>query len=121
MLRSMMQVFVKGSEEALEVYRRAFNAEVLCAYPYESGGYMHAELNAYGQVIAVSEIEEERVTGNTMMFCFHMGEGCEEQVLQAYAVLKDGAEKIMPPGPCGYSSCQFTLVDKFGVYWCVFI
>ena len=48
MLRSMMQVFVKNSVEAVEVYRKAFNAELLCAYPYESGGYMHAELNAYG-------------------------------------------------------------------------
>lgn len=121
MLRSMMQVFVKNSVEAVEVYRKAFNAELLCAYPYESGGYMHAELNAYGQVIAVSEIEETQVTGNTMMFCFHMGEGCEEQVLQAFEVLKDSAEKIDPPGPCGFSSCKFNLVDKYGVYWCVFV
>ena len=31
MYRSMMQVFVKGSKEAFELYKKAFNAEVLCA------------------------------------------------------------------------------------------
>lgn len=93
MLRSMMQVFCKGSKEAVEMYQKAFNAQLLCAYPGENGGYMHSELDAYGQILAVSEIEEPLATGNTMMFCFHMGEGCEKQFLQAYEVLKNGAEK----------------------------
>ena len=47
MSRSMMQVFVKGSKEALELYKKAFNADVLCEYPDGNGGYMHAEINAY--------------------------------------------------------------------------
>ena len=54
MLRSMMQVFVKGSKEAVVLYKNAFNAEILCSYDDGNGGYMHAELDAYGQVIAVS-------------------------------------------------------------------
>ena len=54
-----MQVFVKGSKEALELYKRAYNADVFCKYPDGNGAYMHAEINAYGQVIAISEIEEE--------------------------------------------------------------
>ena len=29
MLRSMMQVYVKGSVEAVKLYQRAFNAEIL--------------------------------------------------------------------------------------------
>lgn len=50
MKRSMIQVSVKGSCEALEVYKKAFDAEVLCKYPDEKGNYMHAELNAYGEM-----------------------------------------------------------------------
>ena len=70
----MMQVFVKNSMEAVALYQKAFDAELLCAYPDGSGGYMHSELNAYGQILAVSEISEDVTIGNTMMFCFHLGE-----------------------------------------------
>lgn len=36
MLRSMMQVYVKGSVQAAELYQKAFNGEMLCAYPDEN-------------------------------------------------------------------------------------
>lgn len=120
MKRSMMQVFVRGSREAFELYRRAFDAEVLCTYPDENGGYMHSELNAFGQVIAVSEIVGNAVPGNTMMFCFHFGDGGAENVRKAYDVLKDDARVENPPSPCDYSPCQCVLTDKFGVTWCLF-
>lgn len=120
MSRSMMQVFVKRSKEAFELYQKAFNAEVLCKYPYENGGYMHAELNAYGQVIAVSEITEDVTIGNTMMFCFELGEGNEANIRAAYEVLKQDAITCTPIGMCDYSSCQFVVTDKFGVIWCIF-
>lgn len=120
MLRSMMQMFVKGSAEAVELYKNAFDAEIICAYPDDNGGYMHSELNAYGQILAVSEITDNIIIGNTMMFCFHLGNGCEEKVKKAYEVLKEDAKSYTPIGPCDYSPCQFTLIDKFGVYWCIF-
>ena len=121
MFRSMMQMYVKGSVEAVELYRKAFNAELLCAYMYENGNYMHSELDADGQILAVSEIEEMMTVGNTMQFCFHFGPGGEEKVRQAYEVLKTGASNCSPLGPCDYSPIQFTLIDKFGVNWCVFV
>ena len=80
MIRSMMQVYVKGSVEAVKTYQRVFNAEILGLYTDDNGGYMHSELNAHGQTLAVSELTDDLVIGNTMQFCFHMGEGCEEQV-----------------------------------------
>lgn len=121
MLRSMMQVFVKGSKEAVKIYQKAFNAEVLCAYDNGNYGYMHAELNAYGQVIAVSEIAEDITPGNTMMFCLHFGEGGEENVRTAYEVLKDEAITCSPLDKCDYSPLQFVCKDKFGVTWCIFV
>lgn len=75
----------------------------------------------YGQVIAISEIEDKINPGNTMMFCFHFGEGGEENVKTAYEVLKQEAKSCTPIGKCDYSPCQFVLTDKFGVYWCVFV
>lgn len=121
MLRSMMQMYVKGSVEAVEFYREAFGAELMCAYPDGHGGYMHSELNAFGQILAVSEIEEEADTGSTMQFCFHFGEGGEKHVRKAYEVLKEGAFFCTSPAPCDFSSCQFCVVDKFGVSWCLFV
>ncbi len=64
MQRSMMQVFVKGSIEAVKLYKTAFDADILCTYAAENGGYMHSELNAHGQIIAVSEIAEDIIVGN---------------------------------------------------------
>lgn len=44
MLRSMMQIYVKGSVEAVNTYQKAFDAEILGLYPDDNGGYMHSEL-----------------------------------------------------------------------------
>lgn len=121
MYRSMMQVFVKGSTEAVEFYKKAFNADILCAYEDGNGGYMHSELNAYGQVIAVSEITEKVTIGNTMMFCLEFGEGGEENVRKAFDVLKEDAVTCSPLDRCDYSSLQFVCTDKFGVTWCLFV
>ena len=62
MLRTLMQIYVKGSVEAVAVYQKAFNAEILGLYPDDNGGYMHSELNAYGQIIAVSEVPDSHET-----------------------------------------------------------
>lgn len=121
MLRTLMQVYVKGSVEAVDTYQKAFHAEILGLYPDDHGGYMHSEINACGQIIAVSELKDEMVVGNTMQFCFHMGEENEEQVRIAYEVLKEGADIQVPIGPCDFSPSLFALVDRFGVSWCVFV
>jgi len=120
MLRSMMQMYVKGSVEAVEVYQKAFQAEILAVYPDDNGGYMHSEINAFGQILAVSERIDDVVVGNTMQFCFHFGAGGEDHVRHAYEVLKEGAVIKTPIGPCDYSPYMVSLVDKFGVYWCLF-
>ncbi len=121
MLRSMFQVFVAGSDKAIEFYQKAFDAKLVCAYPNEDGTYMHAELDVYGQILALSESNsKEPGPGNTMQFCLHFGEGNAEKVYRIYEVLKEGASPHEPPGDSGYSKNCFCLVDKFGVYWCIF-
>ncbi|NLK99035.1 MAG: VOC family protein [Clostridiales bacterium] len=122
MNRSMMQVFVKASNKALEFYQNVFDAKVLCTYPNPDGTLMHSELDIFGQIMAVSELIDENVcTGNTMMFCLHFGEGKEPIVQKIYDALKDEAVIISPLGPCSYSSLEADLIDKFGVRWCIFV
>ena len=122
MYRSMMQVFVKGSVKALKFYKEAFDAEVLCCHTDSDGLIMHSELDVYGQILAVSELTEEKaLTGNTMMLCLHFGKGKEAVVRKIYNVLKDEAKVVSPLEPCDYSPLQTVITDKFGVCWCVFV
>lgn len=122
MYRSMMQVFVKGSNKALEFYQNVFDAKVLCSYPDSDGKIMHSEIDVYGQILAISElIGESTITGNTMMFCLHFGEGKEAVVQKIYSLLKDGAKIIYPLSKCDYSLLNADLIDKYGVRWCIFV
>jgi PhnB protein len=55
-----------------------------------------------------------------MQFCFHLEPGSEEFAGRAYHALSVGAEVTDPLGPCFYSPCMFSLIDRFGVSWCLF-
>ncbi len=123
MHRSMMQVYVKGSNKAVELYQRAFDAELVASYPHNDGTYMHAELNVYGQILAISETQksEEIITGTTMQFCLHFGEGKEDLVQKAYNELKDGAKILYPLSPCEFSVLMVDIIDKYGIRWCIFV
>lgn len=128
MKRSMMQVYVIRSNEAVALYQEAFDAVLLCSYPNEDGTLLHSELDIQGEILAVSErnseyaiIGEETVTGNVMQFCLHYGEGNEDKVRKAYEVLKPDAEIRMPLAPCDYSPLMTDLIDKYGVRWCLFV
>ncbi len=128
MKRSMMQVYAKGSDKALTLYQKAFGAKLVSSYPNEDGTYGHAELDVYGQILAIAEssyggnfAQEARVTGNTMQFCLHFGEGQETLVTKAYEGLKEGATILYPLGPCEYSPLMVDLIDAFGVRWCLFV
>lgn len=121
MIRSMMQIYVKWSVEASALYQKAFDAKIVSEHKNDDGSYLHAELDAFGQILAISEATDERITGNTMQLCFHFAEEEIEIVKKAYEILKDDAKILFPLGPCFFSPCMFGLIDKFGVNWCLFI
>ena len=122
MYRSMLQTYVKGSDKAVALYQKAFDAELVASYPHADGTFMHAELNVYGQILAISEApeNEERIPGTTMQFCLHFGQGKEAPVQKAYDVLKEGAKILYPLGPCEFSALMVDLIDQYGVRWCIF-
>ena len=123
MHRSMFQVYVKNSVEAAKFYQKAFDAKFECEhFDDEKKYYRHAEINIYGQIFAICELlNQEPITGNTMRFCLHFGDGNADKVYKAYEVLKEGAQPHEPvSGDFGFSEHAFALVDKYGVYWCIF-
>lgn len=121
MIRSMMQVYVKGSVEAVQLYQKAFAAKLVSEQKNNDGTYLHAELDVFGQIVALSESREEKsITGNTMQFCLQFGEADKELVEKAFRVLEQDARILIPLGPCFFSPCMVGFVDRFGVSWCLF-
>ena len=120
MKRSLMQIYVKESAEAVETYCRAFDASIGADFRNPDGSCCHVELNAYGQILAISEAPADLSVGNGMQFCFHFEANEADKVDRAYEILKENARIICPIGECSYSRRMFSLIDRFGVYWCLF-
>lgn len=127
MKRSLMQIYVEGSDKAISFYQRAFDATILASYPNEDGTFMHVELDINGQILALSErnsvyaIRGKTETGNTMQFCLQYGDDNEDMIKKAYNILKEDAQILMPLAPCEYSSLMTDLIDKYGIRWCLFV
>lgn len=121
MKRILMQCYVKGSIEAVTLYKEAFGADIVSEYKNEDGTYLHSELNIEGHILAVAEVDEDRITGSTMQFCLHYEEEQLEALKHAYETLKEGSQMIHPLGPNFYSSNMTDFIDKFGIHWCMFV
>ncbi len=127
MFRAILQIYAKGSNEAFDFYRKAFDAEIGFQDFDENGTVIHRELDVCGQAIAVGEAKDttraggdKRRTGNTMQFCLQFGEGQEDQVRRAYDILCEEGEIITPFGELSFCPCGVELIDKYGVWWCLF-
>ena len=126
---SIMYTYVIGSDKAVELYQKAFNATLIESVPNEVGTFFHALLDIEGAKIGVAErnnsfgIEGDTTTGNTMQFsfCYGEGEGNEDKIMKAYEVLKEGATVLIPPQSFDHTPLCIDLIDKFGVRWNMFI
>jgi len=127
MFRTILQIYVKGSDEAFEFYKKAFDAKIGIQDTDENGVVIHRELDVCGQAIAVGEAKDttraggtNRITGNTMQFCIQFDDEHKEQVRIAYETLLEGSEIITPYGELSFCPCGVELIDKYGVWWCLF-
>ena len=121
MKRTLMQMYVKSSNEAVEFYKKAFNATIGNDWRSPDGSCYHVELDADGQIIAISEAGSNTVIGNNLQFCLQFNEDERHKVKQAYDVLREEAQIICDLGEPSWSPYMFALIDRFGVHWCVFI
>lgn len=124
MKRSMMQAYVKESQNAVDTYLKAFDAQLGFYVVSDNGGYYHAEINIDGTVLAISDVsysEDKTESGNVMQFCLQYEPSEVEKVKRAYDVLKIEAMIYNELGPCDYSALMADFIDRFGVRWCLFI
>ncbi|MCL2813283.1 MAG: VOC family protein [Oscillospiraceae bacterium] len=119
----MIQLYVRRSDTAAEFYKEAFGLDGVADFGrHDDGTYIHSQFNIGGQILFLSELTDcEPVAGNTIQICIEFGKNGEEAVRKAYDVLCDGAKIEHSLGPCEWNPLLFSLVDKFGVNWCVYL
>lgn len=116
-----IQAYVKGSMDAVELYKKAFGAELGYNVLNSDGSYYHAELMRSGKIfLAVSEIGENFNTDVIPKYPnmnFGIVLNNEEAVRKAYSVLSEGASICTPLRALPWSDLCADVVDRFGVYW----
>ena len=116
-----IQVYAKGSVEAVEFYQRAFEASLGYNVKHPDGTYLHAELIMNGRsFLAVGEAGDNFVRDVFPKYpamSFGMVLDNEEAVRKAYDVLSENAAVCTPLRVQPWSDCCADLVDRFGVYW----
>jgi len=121
-----VQLYVEDSGKALEFYKKAFNAEVkgeiLWHDNIKNGMVIHAELNVFGQTLAISDVEygigDPTIFGNNFQIGFRRVK--RDMIDKIYDVLKEDAVSANPPNKTGYSDYCLGITDKYGVHWCIF-
>lgn len=129
-MKIALQAYIQKSEEAIELYKKAFGVTLGYNVRNEDGTYMHAELYLDGELLlALSESSSSVGIENikrysptdypTMNFCVKLND--EVVVKKAYDILIEDGNILLPLGPLPWSSCCANVIDKFGVFWYLYV
>jgi PhnB protein len=117
-------------EQAIELYERAFKAKrtVFLRYrdarPEDVGEaysdkkqslIYHSELCIGGQRIILNDLTDDLPRGLNVSLLVSFDRN--EDVIEAYSSLKDGATIVSPMQETSYSSSFVSLIDRYGVRW----
>ena len=120
-------------KEAIDLYKKAFNAEVACMLLYkdalaedynkpisdEQKNYVyHAEIYIADQRIMLADDIDYPFTPSTALF-LTITMDTKEDVLRAFNIMKDGCTIVTPPHSTTYSSCIVNFIDRFGFRWVI--
>ena len=118
------------AKQAIELYRRAFGAEVKILFcnsdadpadcvgedQYQEDIVYHAEIFISGQRITLSD-DPDAPVANTHPLSLLLTFETAEEVKKAYEIVAEGATIIYPVQSTTYSSCFVSLVDRYGMRW----
>ncbi|MCL2521907.1 MAG: glyoxalase/bleomycin resistance/extradiol dioxygenase family protein [Erysipelotrichales bacterium] len=117
-------------KQAIELYKKAFGAEVKilycnsdahpkdCALESANQGDLiyHAEIYIGQQRITLTDTPDDPIP-NTNPLSLLITFETAKAVKKAYEIMKEGATIIYPIQTTTYSSCFVSLIDKFGMRW----
>ena len=119
--------------EAIELYKKAFGAEVTCLLLYKDAKVedfdkpltdeqrncvYHAEMNICNQRIMMADSFDIPFSPSASLFLTVTMER-KEEVIKAFEAMKEGCKIIYPPHSTTYSSCTVNFVDRFGFRWVI--
>ncbi|WBW99622.1 VOC family protein [Oceanirhabdus sp. W0125-5] len=123
--------FNGNCEEALKLYQKAFNGNLLMLIRYrdanpkdmcieglsdrEKNYVYHAEMVIGTQRFMFNDSTDEIPKGQSISIVITFE--CSSDVKNAYNILIDDAKVIHPLQETTYSSCFASLIDKFGMRW----
>ncbi len=123
--------FAGCCEEAIMLYRKAFNARIGCVLRYsdanvsdwskeltlEQLNYIyHAEIFIDNQRIMMCDNMDVELIKNTALSLTVIFD-TKDEVKKAYDILKEDSQTIYPIRSTTYSSCMVVFIDKFGFRW----
>ena len=119
--------------EAIELYKKAFDAEIACLLLYKDARIedfdkpltneqknfvYHAEILIGKQRIMMADNLDMPFITSTSLF-LTMTMDTKADVMRAFNVMKDGCTIINPPHSTTYSSCIVNFIDKYGFRWVI--
>lgn len=122
--------FKGNCSEAIELYKKVFNAKILCLFKNEdtnpldyisdinqSSLVYHAEMIIGKTRIMMSDIVEDHKhkEGNSISLVITFDTA--KDVKKAYEILIKEGNVLSPMQSTTYSSCFISLIDKFGMRW----
>lgn len=124
-------LYIKNTSEAVVFYQEAFGMTLGYNEKFPDGTYMHAELQKDGKTIfAVSEHNNEKLVSDMRMqvankispiVSLGIGFATENEVQRAYEILMREGIAYREIGELPWSKCSADVLDKFGVYWYIYI
>ncbi len=126
-----MTIYIHNTLDAVEFYQKAFGLTMGYNEKFPDGTYMHAELQRDGKtVFAVCDTKSDEVAvtlqklakkGQFPISSMALDFDTEEEVLRAFEMLREEGVVRRPPGPLPWNSYSTDVLDKYGVYWYLYV
>ena len=122
-------MFNRNCAEALEIYAKAFDAQITEMQKYgdlppgpafpvaasDKGLVLHSRLTIKGSELMCADAHERSEEGTNMYVAVTSPDTAF--VKKAWDILKDGAEIYMELAPSFFASLHGSLQDRFGINW----
>lgn len=125
-------IHFKGEcSEALKLYEKAFKSKLTMCLRYRDADSSDISIEDFSEEEKEYVYHAEMIIGNQrFFFSDSMNEiakgqsisivvtfDCDDDVIEAYKILRHGGTIIHPMQETTYSGCFVSLVDRFGIRW----
>ena len=124
-------LYIKNTNEAVAFYQEAFGMTLGYSEKFPDGTYLHAELQKDGKTIfAVSEHDNENLVSHMRAqvmdgICpttsLGIGFSTVDEVKKAYECLLKEGVVYREIGELPWSKCSADVLDKYGIYWYIYM